>query len=105
MAMRVSRSGFWMSAIRPISNRDRSLSSSVGISLGGRSDESMICFPLPWSSLKVWNTSCWVESLPAMNWISSIISTSTLRTLSRRAEVFLRAMPSTNWFTKLSEVM
>ena len=37
--MRVSRSGGWMSVIRPHSNRERSRASSVAISFGGRSDE------------------------------------------------------------------
>ena len=36
--MRVSRSGGWMSVIRPHSNRERSRSSSVEISRGGRSE-------------------------------------------------------------------
>ena len=43
--MRVSRSGGWMSVISPHSNRDRSRSSSVAISFGGRSDEITICRP------------------------------------------------------------
>ena len=37
IAIRVSRSGGWMSVIRPHSNRDRSRSSSVAMSRGGRS--------------------------------------------------------------------
>ena len=45
IAMRVSRSGAWMSVRRPHSNRERSRSSSVAISRGGRSDEMMICAP------------------------------------------------------------
>ena len=45
IAMRVSRSGGWMSVISPHSNRDRSRSSSVEISRGGRSDDMMICRP------------------------------------------------------------
>ena len=44
MAIFVSRSGGWMSAIRPHSNRDRSRSSSAGISCGGQSLLSTICF-------------------------------------------------------------
>ncbi len=43
--MRVSRSGGWMSVIRPHSNRERRRSSSVAISFGGRSDEITICLP------------------------------------------------------------
>jgi hypothetical protein len=38
IAIRVSRSGGWMSVIRPHSKRDRSRSSSVEISRGGRSE-------------------------------------------------------------------
>ena len=45
MAMRVSRSGGWMSVISPHSKRERSRSSSVAISRGGRSDEITIWLP------------------------------------------------------------
>ena len=45
IAIRVSRSGGWMSVISPHSNRERSRSSSVAISRGGRSDEITICRP------------------------------------------------------------
>ena len=45
IAMRVSRSGGWMSVIRPHSNRERSRSSSVEISRGGRSLDMTICRP------------------------------------------------------------
>ncbi len=45
IAMRVSRSGGWMSVIRPHSNRERRRSSSVAISFGGRSDEITIWRP------------------------------------------------------------
>ena len=43
--MRVSRSGGWMSVISPHSNRERSRSSSVEISRGGRSEEITIWRP------------------------------------------------------------
>ena len=43
--MRVSRSGGWMSVISPHSNRERSRSSRVAISRGGRSDEITIWLP------------------------------------------------------------
>ena len=43
IAMRVSRSGGWMSVIRPHSKRLRSRASSVAISRGGRSEEMTIC--------------------------------------------------------------
>ena len=45
IAMRVSRSGGWMSVIRPHSKRERSRSSRVEISRGGRSDEITIWLP------------------------------------------------------------
>ena len=45
MAMRVSRSGAWMSVIRPHSNLERSRASSVAIARGGRSEEMTICRP------------------------------------------------------------
>ena len=45
IAIRVSRSGGWMSVIRPHSKRERRRSSSVAISRGGRSDEITICAP------------------------------------------------------------
>ena len=45
IAMRVSRSGGWMSVISPHSKRERRRSSSVEISRGGRSDEITICEP------------------------------------------------------------
>ena len=45
IAMRVSRSGGWMSVMSPHSNRERRRSSSVAISFGGRSDEITICRP------------------------------------------------------------
>ena len=43
--MRVSRSGGWMSVIRPHSKRLRSRSSSVAMSRGGRSLDMTICEP------------------------------------------------------------
>ena len=43
MATRVSKSGGWMSAIRPHSNRERRRSSISGMSFGVESLETMIC--------------------------------------------------------------
>ena len=43
MAIRVSRSGGWMSVISPHSKRLRRRDSSVAIARGGRSDEITIC--------------------------------------------------------------
>ena len=45
MAIRVSRSGGWMSVMRPHSKRERSRASSVAISFGGRSEEITIWLP------------------------------------------------------------
>ena len=47
MAILVSKSGDWMSAISPHSKRERKRSSIELISLGGQSLEITICFP--WS--------------------------------------------------------
>ena len=46
IAIRVSRSGGWMSVMSPHSNRERSRASRVAISRGGRSDEMTIWLPL-----------------------------------------------------------
>ena len=46
------------------------------------SAEIITCRPSSTSALKVWKNSSWVESLPLMNWTSSIISTSTERNCS-----------------------
>ena len=53
IAIRVSRSGSWMSAISPHSKRERKRASSVGIALGGRSLERTIWPPPSWIALKV----------------------------------------------------
>ena len=74
--MRVSRSGGWMSVIRPHSKRDRSRSSSVWMSRGGRSELITICRPASWSELNVWKNSSWIRSLCSKNWTSSIRRTS-----------------------------
>ena len=63
--------------MRPPSKRLRRRSSSVGMSLGGRSLLTTICF-LSKRALKVWKNSSWVWSLPARNWMSSMSRTSTL---------------------------
>ena len=81
--MRVSRSGGWMSVINPPSNRERSRSSRVSISMGGLSELMTICLPLVCRALKVLKNSSWVDTLPEMNWISSTINTSTFRYLLR----------------------
>ena len=66
-----------MSAINPHSKRDRSRSSSAGISCGGQSLLRTICFCESYSALNVWKNSVCVPSLPARNWMSSTSSTST----------------------------
>src|SRR5437660_1366230 len=85
IASRVSKSGGWMSAMRPHTNLERNRSSSVGISLGGRSDEMTICLLISCSALKVWKNSSLVRSLPARNCTSSISSTSTVLYLWRNS--------------------
>ena len=67
IAMRVSRSGDEMSAMRPHSNRERRRSSSNEISFGVRSDVNTICFPAECSALNVWKNSSCVRSLSARN--------------------------------------
>ena len=79
MAMRVSRSGGWMSAINPHSKRESSRSSMDASSRGGRSAEMTTWFPELCRSLKVWKKPSWVCSLPLRNWTSSISSTWTER--------------------------
>ena len=46
MASRVTRSGGWISVMRPDLNRLRSRSSRVGIASGERSEERTICAPV-----------------------------------------------------------
>ena len=72
-------SGGWMSVIRPHLNRPRRRSSSVGMASGIRSEEITTCLLAPCSELNVWKNSSWSPSLPAMNWMSSISSTSMSR--------------------------
>ena len=79
MAIRVSRSGGWMSASRPHSNRVRSRSSSVASCFGERSEVMTICLLALCSVLKVWKNSSWVRSRFSRNWMSSISRMSTSR--------------------------
>ena len=79
MARRVSKSGGWMSVMRPILNRLRSRSSRVAMASGGRSEDSTIWRWASCSVLKVWKNSSWSCSLPSMNWMSSTSSTSISR--------------------------
>ena len=67
MAMRVSKSGGWMSVISPPSKRVRRRSSSVVSCFGGRSEDKMICLFAWCSALKVWKNSSCVDSLPSRN--------------------------------------
>ena len=54
------------------------------------------------SALKVWKNSSCVESLPEMNWTSSIISTSTERNCSLKAIVSLKRSARMNWYMNFS---
>ena len=76
---RSSKSAGCRSTTRPDWRRERMRSSRSVISAGERSAEITIC--LPWSirALNVWKNSSCVLSLPAMNWTSSTINTSTER--------------------------
>ena len=91
MAIFVSRSGGWISAISPHSKRERRRSSMAEISFGGQSEEITICFCWSYSALNVWKNSSWVRSRAAMNWISSTISTSMVRKRSRKSGHALEA--------------
>ena len=71
--------GGWISAIMPPSKRVRKRSSSVAISLGGRSEVNTICLFCEESSLNVWKSSSCTCVLFFKNCTSSIIKTSTLR--------------------------
>ena len=79
MAMRVSMSGGWMSVIRPHWKREHRRSSSLAISLGGRSELMTICLFALCSVLKVLKNSSCVAWLLLMNYTSSIKRMSTLR--------------------------
>ena len=102
MARRSSRSGGWMSVIRPASNLVRIRSSRVVSSFGGRSEVMMICLLHSCRASKVWKNSICVESLPAMNWISSMRSISALRYFSRKAALVCARIASMSWFMNSS---
>ena len=104
IATRISKSGGWMSAMRPHSKRFLSRSVSFGISLGGLSDESTICLPSSVKELNVWKNSSSIEFLPAMNWMSSTKSASARRYFSRRATVLELRICSMMSFVKCSLV-
>ena len=79
MAIRVSRSGGWMSVVSPQPNRVR-MRSSKSLSLFGAMSEVMtICLLALCRVLKVWKNSSCVCTLPDRNWMSSTSSTSTSR--------------------------
>ncbi len=94
-----------MSAIRPISKRERSRSSISASSLGGRSLAITICFMLSCSALKVWKNSSWVRSLPARNWMSSMSRTSTVRYRCRKSLVLFSWIAVIISLVNFSEVM
>ena len=105
MAMRVSRSGEEMSAIKPHSKRERRRSSRSEISFGVRSEVITICLPAECSALKVWKNSSCVRSLSAMNWMSSIRRTSIFLKRERNASAAPCWIPRMNSFVKASPVM
>ncbi len=70
--------GGWTSAVRPHSKRVRRRSSRLFDLLGravGCDDDLLVGIV----ELKVWKNSSWVDSLPAMNWMSSTSSRSATR--------------------------
>ncbi len=73
-------------------------------SLGGFSEDRMICLFCSTSELNVKKNSSWLASLPQMNCTSSTISTSTLRNNSLNWPVFLVRSAWMKRFTKLSAV-
>ncbi len=93
-----------MSATRPLPRRERMRSSMSCSSLGGFSEDRMICLFCSTSELKVKKNSSWLASLPQMNCTSSTISTSTLRNSSLNWPVFLVRSAWMKRFTKLSAV-
>ena len=102
MARRVSRSGGWMSVMRPHLKRPRRRSSSVGMASGMRSELMTICLFAPCRELNVWKNSSWRPSLPSMNWMSSISSTSMSRYRRLKFAVVLVRMASTYSLRKVS---
>ena len=68
-----------MSATRPQDRRERMRGSIPSRSCGARSELIASRRPAEMISFIVWKNSSWVDSLPAMNWTSSIISRSAER--------------------------
>src|SRR6185436_1951377 len=90
------------SVTRPHLKRETRRSCSVGMSLGGLSEDSTICLPDWYSVLNVWKNSSCVRSLLASTWMSSTTKTSTPRYLLRN---FCRSPFSSalmKWFTNVS---
>ena len=56
-------------------------------------------------SFIVWKNSSWVDSLPAMNWTSSIISRSAERNLRLKLKVSLTRIADTNSYMNFSADM
>ena len=73
---------------RPTS-RDRTRSSRLSRSAGGRSAAMMICLRASINALIVWQNSCWID-LPWRNCTSSMMSTSIPRRRSLKASDVLR---------------
>ena len=76
---RSSKSAALMSATRPQDRRDRMRGAMPSRSCGARSEVITSRRPAVMISFIVWKNSSCVESLPAMNWTSSISSRSALR--------------------------
>jgi len=105
IAILVSTSGGCISATMPLLNLDVILSSKLVKSLGGRSDVITICFPAMYNALKVWKNSSWVDSLPMINWTSSISKTSAFLNFSLNWFAVYLPFPFPLWIVSISSLV
>ena len=85
-----------MSATRPHDSRDRIRGAIPSRSCGARSEVITSRRPAVMISFIVWKNSSWVESLPAMNWTSSISSRSAERSRPLKPIVSFSRIARTN---------
>ena len=102
---RNSRSAGWISATRPIDRRERIRWSTPSSACGARSAATTRRLPAPMMASTVWRNSSCVETLPMMNWISSIRRTSTARKRALNSITSLRRMAETNSIMNFSADM
>ena len=91
-----------MSATKPHPNLDLILSSIPSRSTGDLSAEIITWWLWSINVLKVWKNSSCVESFPAINWMSSIIKTSTDLNCCLNAIVSLNLKALINWYINFS---